>query len=222
MSRPGVTQDQVFAAAQALADHAQPVTVQALREALGQGSFTTLSQHLRAWRSHSQTRFLPPLPPEIEAAAHKALTLVWTAASELAQREVQAARTATSAEIAQSQAQAQETLQEIARLERTTRDQEDQIATLRPALTAAETTLAAHIAKAGQLEARIVELKADWRRHGFTTTSAPRNAEGFGESLRCTPRLHPPIRPRRPDALRQPRPDLITPPTQRAKTIDGS
>ena len=113
MSRPGVTQDQVFAAAQALADHAQPVTVQALREALGQGSFTTLSQHLRAWRSHSQTRFLPPLPPEIEAAAHKALTLVWTAASELAQREVQAARTATSAEIAQSQAQAQETLQEI-------------------------------------------------------------------------------------------------------------
>ena len=161
MSRPGVTQDQVFAAAQALADHAQPVTVQALREALGQGSFTTLSQHLRAWRSHSQTRFLPPLPPEIEAAAHKALTLVWTAASELAQREVQAARTATSAEIAQSQAQAHETLQEIARLERTVQDQEDQIATLRPALTAAETTLAAHIAKAGQLEARIVELKAE-------------------------------------------------------------
>ena len=161
MSRTGITQEQVFAAAQALADQAQPVTVQALREALGQGSFTTLSQHLRAWKSQGQTSPLPPLPPAIETAAHKALTLVWTAASELAQREVQAARAAACAEIAQSQAQAQETLQEIARLERTVQDQEARIAILQPALVTAETHVAEHRAQIGQLEARIADLKAE-------------------------------------------------------------
>ena len=221
MSRPGITQDQVFAAAQALVDRAQPVTVQALREALGQGSFTTLSQHLRAWRSQAPTPPLPSLPPAIEAVAHQALTRVWTAAWELAQHEVQAARTAAGAEIAQSQAQAHETLQEIARLERTVQDQEDQIATLRPALTAAETTLAAHIAQVGQLEARIVELKAELeetrRQHDERTEECGRLRGELAVYAALAPSDHAKKSGRSPSA----RPDLQNTHTQEAKTIDG-
>ena len=80
MPRPGITPEQVFAAASALRDRGQTVTVQPVRQILGTGSFTTLAQHLRAWRAHTEAP--PPLvlPPAIAAAATQALTTVWTAA----------------------------------------------------------------------------------------------------------------------------------------------
>ncbi|UEN99704.1 DNA-binding protein [Acidiferrobacter thiooxydans] len=221
MSRTGITQDQVFAAAQALADRAQPVTVQALREALGHGSFTTLSQHLRAWKSHIPTHPLPPLPPEIEAAAHQALARVWTAASELAQQEVQAVRSAAHTQIAESQMQAQETLQEIAHLERTVQDQEGRIATLKPALATAETHLAAHAAKITQLEARIAELKAELEAAQLHNDQRAEECGRLRGELAVYAALAPSDQTKKPGRSPSARPDLPNTHTQGAKTIDG-
>ena len=221
MSRTGITQDQVFAAAQALADRAQPVTVQALREALGRGSFTTLSQHLRAWKSHTPTHPLPPLPPEIEAAAHQALTRVWTAASELAQREVHTVRSAAHTQIAESQTQAQETLQEIAHLERTVQAQEDRIATLQPALATAETHLAAHAAKITQLEARIAELKAELEKARFHNDQRAEECGKLRGELAVYAALAPSDQAKKLGRSPSARPDLHNTHTQGAKPIDG-
>jgi hypothetical protein len=61
MSRNGITQAQVFDAAAELTTNQQPVTVQAVREALGAGSFTTITQHLRKWREETKTMAPQPI-----------------------------------------------------------------------------------------------------------------------------------------------------------------
>lgn len=50
MARPGITAEQVAAAAEALAAEGTSVTIKAVLARLGSGSETTILKHLRAWR----------------------------------------------------------------------------------------------------------------------------------------------------------------------------
>ncbi len=50
MARPGITQGQVFEVAETLVAEGLAPTVPLVRERLGSGSFTTLGEHLRAWK----------------------------------------------------------------------------------------------------------------------------------------------------------------------------
>lgn len=162
MSRNGITPEQVFEAAQALAGSGKPITVQAVREAVGSGSFNTVFHHLRQWRRRNQdTAQTMPLPPEIEAAAVKAVSFVWAAASQIAHREIETVRTAARTQLDEVQVQTEEAVQEITRREGLAQEKAAHIATLQPLLAAAKDTIAAHAAKIEQLSARIAELKAD-------------------------------------------------------------
>jgi chromosome segregation ATPase len=62
-----ITYDDVAAAASTLQDSGTPVTLDALRDALGDASPTAIGRHLRAWRQeHEQPA--PPPPVELPAA----------------------------------------------------------------------------------------------------------------------------------------------------------
>ena len=168
MSRPGITPEQVFAAASELRDRGQTVTVQAVRQALGAGRFTTVAQHLRAWRAHTEAP--PPLvlPPAIAAAATQALTAVWMAACTLARQEIDTIRAQAATQEQAGQAAIQEALQEVARLEAgireaeaTLRDQASAIEQWRAQGAACEAAQAVCRATIVERDARIVELKTD-------------------------------------------------------------
>ena len=168
MSRSGITPEQVFAVASDLRDRGQTVTVQAVRQALGAGSFTTIAQHLRAWRAHTEAPPPIALPPMIAAAATQALTAMWTAAGTLARPEIDAVRAQAATQTQAAQAATQEALQEVARLEAclhaaevTLRDQACAIEQWRTQGAACEAAQAACHATITERDARITELKAD-------------------------------------------------------------
>ena len=117
MSRIGISQEQVFAVAQRLAHEKRDVTVHAVRDALGMGSYTTITHHLRQWREHSKPTPSAPPPPEVHAVAANAAVALWTVAHERAQRETEAVRKMSQEQINQAQSQTQDGLQEITRLE---------------------------------------------------------------------------------------------------------
>jgi len=168
MSRIGINQEQVFAVAQRLTHEKRDVTVQAVRDALGVGSYTTITNHLRQWREHSKPAPSAPPPPEVHAVAANAAVALWTVAHELAQRDADAIRKMSQEEICRAQSQTQEGLQEIARLEQHLQqsqqhnaEQQHHLEQTRQALTTAEHRLAADRATNEHLTARLIEIKAE-------------------------------------------------------------
>jgi len=170
MSRNGITQAQVFDAAAELTTNQQPVTVQTVREALGAGSFTTITQHLRKWREETKTLAPQPivLPPEVEAAASRAAASIWRTADELMRREIEMIKQAAQLQVQDCQRHNDEALQEIARLEREINlqstqmaDHTDQLETLRNALTQSKAHLLAQASREKDLLDRLDELKIE-------------------------------------------------------------
>ena len=156
MSRNGITQAQVFDVAAELTATQQSVTVQAVREALGAGSFTTITQQPIV------------LPPEVEAAASRAAASIWRTADELMRREIEMMKQAAQLQAQDSQRHHEEALQEIARLEREIylqstqmADYTDQLETLRNALTQSKAHLLAQASREKDLLDRLDELKIE-------------------------------------------------------------
>jgi len=169
MSRNGITQEQVFEAAANLSSNQQPVTVQAVREALGVGSFTTITQHLRKWREQTKpVTTVTAVPPEVEAATSRAVTSIWQVAEDLMRREIETIKQATQYQVHEYQHSFEEALQEIARLERQIQTQTQQIAdlheqtgTLRDALMQSKAHLLAQTSREKDLMNRLDEMKQD-------------------------------------------------------------
>jgi DNA repair exonuclease SbcCD ATPase subunit len=116
MARPGITPEQVLQTIQQLESEGNEATVTAIRERLGTGSFTTISQVLQSWRQDLARSSRPPVPdpPEQVAGLFRQLWMEsWRAADAVAAAE----REAAAQERAASEAQAQEMQNEIARLE---------------------------------------------------------------------------------------------------------
>ncbi len=113
----------------------------------------------------------------------------------------------------------QETLQEIARLERTVQDQKGRIAILQPALATAETHVAVHRAQVCQLEARIAELEAELeeaRLHNVQRTEECGRLQG---ELAVYAALAPSEQGKKSGRLRLPRPDLHSPTQARLRPL---
>lgn len=168
MSRIGITQEQVFMAAQRLTDERHDVTVQAVRAMLGVGSYTTVTQHLRQWREQAKHVPSPTPPPEVQAMAAKTAASLWVVAHEQAQREIDAIKILTQEQVNQAQNQVQDGLHEIGRLEQQlqqsqhhTVEQHRQLERLREALNGAENQLAADRASHAHFAARLTEVKAE-------------------------------------------------------------
>ncbi len=93
MARPGITKDQVFDAADALAREGQSPTVVAVRSRLGGGSPNNITKWLSEWKTLHETQkaeTLPPLPEGVESAMRQ----VWGAAWKDAQGQLEGEREA--------------------------------------------------------------------------------------------------------------------------------
>ena len=71
MARQGISEDQVFAAAHELREEGMTPTVQAVRERIGSGSFSTINAHLGAWKAQNAAQAvaaIPAIPEKVQAA----------------------------------------------------------------------------------------------------------------------------------------------------------
>ena len=110
MPRPGVTREQVHAAAEALVAEGQSATVVAVRQRLGGGSPNTITPLLAEWRAgRAPITTLPTAPTA-------ALRQVWTAAVQAALIHLEAEREAVGAEALDRERR--DLLAEIERLDR--------------------------------------------------------------------------------------------------------
>lgn len=119
MAREGITQAQVFNAADAISSAGQNPTVASIRAKLGTGSFTTITAHLRAWKEQVITSEpeTSDVPEEVTAALGRAAEIVWKAANEHFARELAALRKAADDTALKAYAEADEARTEIERLE---------------------------------------------------------------------------------------------------------
>ncbi|MCI0654422.1 MAG: DNA-binding protein [Methylococcaceae bacterium] len=80
MARAGITEQQVFEAAQGLLQEGQTVSVSAVRERLGSGSYSTINAHLTKWREDNNNRKpsdIPDIPSSVENALRHIWALAW-------------------------------------------------------------------------------------------------------------------------------------------------
>lgn len=93
MARAGITKGQVFEAANALAEEGTTATVQALRERIGSGSYSTISTHLADWKAERAGQVpanIPDMPEKVTLAFHQ----VWSVAAHAAREDVETERQA--------------------------------------------------------------------------------------------------------------------------------
>jgi colicin import membrane protein len=92
MSRPGVTRDQVFEAADTLLAEGRKPTVKLVRERIG-GSFSTITPHLAEWkdaRAGASGESAPEMPAPVAAASQVMWVSAWNAGQEVLRAEREA------------------------------------------------------------------------------------------------------------------------------------
>ncbi|MCM5703442.1 DNA-binding protein [Larsenimonas salina] len=82
MARAGISYDDVQRAIEALLQRGESPSVQRIRETLGTGSFTTISDHLREWRTRRTENRDQPLPQSPPDRLQEALNGLWQQAQE--------------------------------------------------------------------------------------------------------------------------------------------
>lgn len=91
MARKGITKEQIFEAATHLQEAGIASTVQAVREQIGSGSYSTINTHLVEWRkAHAEQTLVnvPDIPEKIMTAFNQ----VWISAIKSAQDDVETQR----------------------------------------------------------------------------------------------------------------------------------
>ncbi|GAB6068844.1 hypothetical protein JCM13664_21650 [Methylothermus subterraneus] len=84
----GIKREQVWQAAQALLDEGHKPTIQAIRQRLGGGSYTTLCRHLAEWRETQRPQpEHPPVPESVREIAQRLWAEAWRLAEERRTRE---------------------------------------------------------------------------------------------------------------------------------------
>lgn len=118
MARNGVQYQQVVQVIQALQRQGENPTVQRIREALGTGSFTTLSEHLRQWRD--EQRKATPLQQDSQQLPEALLSLtreLWQAACAEADQKLLHYQQAADQEIRQALSDKQLAMEEALKVE---------------------------------------------------------------------------------------------------------
>lgn len=116
MGRPGLKQEQVFDAAEALVQAGTTPTVQAVREYLGSGSYTTINTFLAEWRAANAGRQMAEVPEMPETVSYTVRQL-WATAWRTAQQGIETERQALEAARREMERERREMTGEIERLE---------------------------------------------------------------------------------------------------------
>ena len=124
-----ITRDEIIQAAEALERDGGKATMASVREFLGGGSFATISPVLREWREGRKTTqaVVLEMPGELKAVMARLGSEFWQAASKLANEKLISVQAEADSAVANAQAERDETLQEVARLERSLADLGQQV-----------------------------------------------------------------------------------------------
>lgn len=175
MARSGIRYEDVKDAAETLLSRGLSPTIQRVREVLGTGSNTTISEHLKHWQHRLAETPLAILPPAIPDAVMAALEAFWKTALQQAEaafdeQRKAAAQTVAAAEEARDQAlaearQANEEAAEARRqqeiLQSATRDLMDRLLIEQERRAAAETAIAAAEQRAQAAVATVAQIRAE-------------------------------------------------------------
>jgi hypothetical protein len=115
MGRAGVTRDQVFEAADALAGEGVQPTVKTVRDRIG-GSYSTITPLLAEWKAVHAGRGVAEIPDAPDAVT-AAMRQVWVAAWKMAQETIQTEREGLAAARREMEKERTEMTQEIKELE---------------------------------------------------------------------------------------------------------
>ena len=119
-----ITQDIVNQVADQMSAQGQNVTIDSVRQALGGGSFTTISPLVKAWKESNivEAAAAEAMPAEAERASAEAARVIWSAAQRVAAERIEAARAQADDAVREATASADEAVAEVARLEADLRD----------------------------------------------------------------------------------------------------
>lgn len=172
MARQGISEQQVFEAAEQLAQSGQAVTVSAVREVIGSGSFSTINAFLGKWKESGDAR-KPAEVPDMPEPVGRAMRQLWGVAWKEAQDGIKAEREALEAARRDMERERRDMTNEITRLEAENGTQAEEITRLSERLAEATDTLAEAEKTVGGL--KIENARLDER---------AKAAESRGEELR--------------------------------------
>lgn len=116
MARTGITYDDVAQTATALLARGENPTIQRIREQLGSGSNTTISNHLRLWQQQRREDGALSLPPALPEQLLPALETFWQIAVEQAAATFEQERAAARRAVDEAQQARDEALAECRQL----------------------------------------------------------------------------------------------------------
>jgi hypothetical protein len=175
MARSGIRYEEVKDAAETLLSRGLSPTIQRVREVLGTGSNTTISDHLRRWQqrmAEAPRAILPPAVPEVVMTALDAFwkTAVQQAEAAFDEQRAAAAQAVVVAEQARDRAiaEAQQTHHEAVEarhqwetLQTTARELADRLLIEQERRTAAETAIAVAEQRAQTAIATVAQIRAE-------------------------------------------------------------
>lgn len=164
MARAGVTREQVFEAAGALKARGASITIQRVRDHLGDtGSYTTISRYLDEWRAADAAKdqeTLPDIPEAAEQAMLGAMREVWRVAATAMRREAEEVKQVAERRVRDIEAQHGEAHAEVSRLEKEAAAAEAEVTELRARVADLEKALAAGEATQAQLREQLAAADA--------------------------------------------------------------
>lgn len=121
MGRLGITEQQVFEAAESLVAQGLTPTVPLVREKLGVGSFSTVSAHLATWKKDRSIAVatVSDVPEKVQALFQQVAQQVWSLAFQTAQQDLDTQRLALESMRRELEQERAQMAGEIQRLEHT-------------------------------------------------------------------------------------------------------
>ena len=157
MSMPTLTTEQIHQTADAIAAKGERPTQVRVRAALGRGSFTTIGEAMKGWHEQQSQQAQQEvakveMPKDVRERLESAGATLWAAATAEADRRLAAEREALAEARQQADVEIAENKEALTVLESEAAGMEDEIATLRESLTAAEQARSEAINRATKAE----------------------------------------------------------------------
>ena len=169
MAKPVVTQERVFEIADALMARGEDPTILSVQAAIGGGSYSTVKRYIDVWKDAGRQQRAQIVLPD--AAVERLMALgrdFWALLEERTAQQVEQIRATAREELASLQTQTRQAEQVIGKLEgekealeQLAAERETAAQALRAQFQEEHEHATAAQAKAAQLEARVVDLKAE-------------------------------------------------------------
>ncbi|MFO1371660.1 MAG: DNA-binding protein [Candidatus Competibacteraceae bacterium] len=175
MARSGIRYEEVSDAAETLLSRGLNPTIQRVRELLGTGSNTTISEHLKSWQQQLAAAPKAVLPPTIPEAVMAALESFWKIAVQQAEAAFEEQRAAAAQAIAvaeqarnaaislqqQAQAEAENLCSQLAAAQASARDFADRLLVEQERRAAAEAAIQAAEQRAQAMMDNITQIRIE-------------------------------------------------------------